>query len=293
MDGETIDANPYSGKYLKLFALKHQELMRLNIMDEEGRLTAHGRTVKEVEDLKKVVAKIRKTSVKKGSPRQVLPLPRRESPKILPKDPVKIPQTKIPQSKIIQVKALQVKVPIRRALPKLPPIQVSPLKIIPPPEELKHGSSLLRERDEINRKFLNDVQAKNYTEAIYSLDQCPDVNYVDETGKTALNYAVEDNSIRAVDYLLERGAGTHPYIDEALLYVINSFPDNEDLIELLLDYGADPEYEVFNKFGLDRVTPFLLLNRHIANVNKYDRFSPARLSYFEEIRRLLSSKIVL
>ncbi|MFD1954596.1 ankyrin repeat domain-containing protein [Paenibacillus thailandensis] len=68
-------------------------------------------------------------------------------------------------------------------------------------------------------------------------------NYM-RAGKTALNYAVENDGIEMAKYLLDSGADPNVSTESAIWKAVEK--GSTKMVKILLDYGADPNRTIVN-----------------------------------------------
>ncbi|KAJ5272703.1 hypothetical protein N7478_007828 [Penicillium angulare] len=109
--------------------------------------------------------------------------------------------------------------------------------------------------DRHGKVLLKYVAAGNKSGVRVMLSQGADINYRprDKSANTALQIAIDDKTLDLVKFLLEKGAQpnlaiTHPeYKRRPLDSSVHNFPkDDLDMMILLLDYGADPNFPNYN-----------------------------------------------
>ena len=143
-----------------------------------------------------------------------------------------------------------------------------------------------------------------------NLNDIKNIDFKDSNGKTLLHYAVEQNKLKFVDYLLDKGSkvDTLDSKKETSLFRAVSDYNQKDLekikiIEQLLLAGANPNYKKTKKaysilhmsFMCKNIALIKLLLKHKANPNEAEnrmQWTPLFFAFSQESLNLLLTKKV-
>ena len=124
------------------------------------------------------------------------------------------------------------------------------------------------ERDKHGKTPFIYAAQNNYVNVLeFLVEEGADINVFDTYGNNALSLAIGCSSFEAAKYLLNIGASPNSKFNGQPVIHIAILAENIDIIETLLDYGADPTMS--NPQGFDGQQ---MAKRCLSN-DKYDRFN--------------------